>query len=182
MPGKLLNSKEVAEYLNLEPVTVRRKAAKGEIPAIRVGNRFRFDRDQIDTWLSQSATGVPRDILVVDDEPAVGQFIADALAMYGHRVTTTLGGAEALDIVRRKRFDLVFLDLVMPDLDGSEVFKRIREIDAGAKVVIVTGYSDSSVMQRATQYGPFLVIKKPFAIDDILEAVSTFARSTVARS
>ena len=182
MPGKLLNTTELAEYLNLLPVTVRRKAAKGEIPAIRVGNRFRFDKDQIDRWLSHSTTGVPRDILVVDDEPAVGQFIAHALEMYGHRVTIALRGIEALGIIAQKHFDLVFLDLAMPDLDGGEVFRRIREMDSGAKVVIVTGYPDSETMQRATQYGPFLVIKKPFAIDDILEAVSTFARSTVARS
>ena len=58
MSNKLLNTNEIAEYLNLEAVTVRRKAVKGEIPAIRVGNRFRFDKDQIDSWLSQRTSGI----------------------------------------------------------------------------------------------------------------------------
>jgi len=181
MSGKLLNTNEIAEYLNLEAVTVRRKAAKGEIPAIRVGKRFRFDKDQIDSWLSRRTSGTSKHFLVIDDEPAIGQLIRDTLEMHGHQVATTLSSLEALEILSQKRFDLIFLDLVMSDLDGSEVFKRIRQIDSDAKVVIVTGYPDSDVMKRAMEYGPFLVIKKPFTISDILEAVRGFSRSMAAK-
>ena len=176
--NNLLNTNEIAKYLNLDPVTVRRKAAKGEIPTIRVGNRYRFDKDQIDSWLSQRASGMSGHFLVIDDEPDVGQLIKQSLEMYGHRVTTTVSSLEALEILKQRHFDLIFLDLVMTDLDGSELFKHIRQMDNGAKVVIVTGYLDSDVMKRAMEYGPFLVIKKPFAVNDILEAVRSFSRNT----
>jgi len=92
-------------------------------------------------------------------------------------VTTTLSSLDALEIITRKHFDLIFLDLVMPDLNGSELFKRIRQVDNDAKVVIVTGYPDSDLMKRTAEQGPFLVIQKPFAINDILEAVRSFSRS-----
>ncbi len=176
MSSNLLNTNEIAEYLNLKPVTVRRKAAKGEIPSIKIGKRFRFDKHQIDSWLSQQTSGVSRHILVIDDEPAVGQLIKGILEMNGHQVTTTLSSLEALEIITQKRFDLIFLDLVMPGLDGSELFKRIRQVDNDAKVIIVTGYPDSDLMKRAAEQGPFLVIQKPFAINDILEAVCSFSR------
>jgi len=181
MSNKLLNTNEIAGYLNLEAVTIRRKAAKGEIPAIRIGKRFRFDKDEIDSWLAQRTSGVSRHFLVIDDEPAVGQLIKESLEMHGHQVTTTLSSLEALEIVNQRRFDLIFLDLLMPDLDGSEFFKRIRQVDNDAKVVIITGYPDSDMMRRAMEHGPLLVIKKPFTINDILEAVRSFSRSMAAK-
>ena len=179
--NKLLTVKEVAEYLSVKPVTVRRKAKSGEIPSIKIGNRLRFDKQQIDGWVLQRTKGGLSHILVIDDAPAVVQLIKGGLEMHGHNVTTAQSGPEALEIFTRKRFNLIFLDLVMPGLDGSELFKRIREVDKDVPVVIVTGYPDSEVMARAMEYGPFLVIKKPFVINDILEAVRSFSRSMVAR-
>jgi len=86
-----------------------------------------------------------------------------------------LSQIKALD---QQEYDLIFLDLVMPDMDGSEVIKHIKEKDEQAKVVIITGYPDGELMMRAMEYGPLLVLKKPFTADDILEAVSSFAKST----
>ena len=177
---KLLNSREIAEYLNMEAVTVRRKAAKGEIPAVRIGNRFRFDKDQIDRWLLQNKVGRQMHILVVDDEPVVGRLFRGSLEGEGYQITTTLRSVEALEIIAREHFDLVFLDLVMPELDGSELFRRIRQKDKHVPIAIITGYPDSELMSKAMAQGPFLVMKKPFGSDDILQAVHSFAQSTIA--
>ena len=179
--NKLITVKEVAEYLSVKPVTVRRKAKSGEIPSIKIGNRLRFDKQQIDRWVLQRSKGGLSHILVIDDEPVVVNLIRNTLEMGGYQVTTTLNSLEALELIGNRYFDLIFLDLVMPELDGAELFKRIREIDKQVPVVIVTGYPDSEVMARAMEYGPFLVIKKPFVIDDILEAVRNFSRSMAAR-
>ena len=65
----------------------------------------------------------------------------------------------------------------MPELDGSEVFRRIREMDRDTTVAILTAYSDSELMKKAMEYGPFLVIKKPFAILEVIEAVRSFRRN-----
>jgi excisionase family DNA binding protein len=169
---KLLSSKEMGEYLNLKQVTVRRKAAKGEIPATMIGRRFRFDKKEIDSWLHQNRPGRLLHILVIDDEPVIGQLFTDSLEKGNYQVTVTLSGLEAAELIANRHFDLIFLDLVMPELDGVEVFKRTREVDRYIPVVIITGYPDSDLMNRALEYGPFTVMKKPFTDSDITAVVN----------
>jgi excisionase family DNA binding protein len=65
---ELLTVRELAEYLKLNSATVMRKAARGEIPAIKIGRQFRFDRIQIDIWLKQRIVGSPASLKVVDEE------------------------------------------------------------------------------------------------------------------
>lgn len=168
---ELLTARELAQYLKLNPATVMRKAAKGEIPAIKIGRQFRFDKKQIDKWLTQKTVGRPAHILVIDDEPLIGQFFRDCLEKSGCRVMTSLSGIEALELVAKEHFDLIFLDLVMPELDGCQVFQRIRKIDEHVPIAIITGYPDSDLMKKVMEQGPFLVIKKPFDSSHILEAI-----------
>jgi excisionase family DNA binding protein len=177
----LLTTAELAKYLHLKATTVRRKAARGEIPAVKIGKHLRFDRAEIDNWLRERRIREAAQILVVDDEPVIGELIRDASDIAGYRATITLSSLEALEIVRHKRFHLIFIDLIMPELDGGELFKRVREIDKDVPVVIVTGYPDSEVMARAIEHGPFLVIKKPFVVDDILRVLRTSSRSTIVQ-
>ncbi|MFC1928918.1 response regulator [Chloroflexota bacterium] len=172
---KLLNSKEIGEYLGIKQVTVRRKALKGEIPSIKIGHRLRFDKQQIDKWLQRNSRGKLVDILVVDDEPLVGQLFRDSLNETGYQVITTLSSIEALELVGNRHFDLIFLDLLMPEIDGAELFRRIRQINKKIPVAIITGYPDSEVMERAMKHGPFMVLKKPFTGDDILNTVQSFS-------
>lgn len=171
MEEELLTANELARYLKISPRTVLRRARNGDLPAIRVGRRFRFNKKQVDRWLSERTAGKPVEILVIDDEPVIGELLRASLGMCGYRVTTTTSSREGLELVAARRFDLIFLDLVMPELDGSEVFRRIREMDRDITVAIVTAYSDSELMKKAMEYGPFLVISKPFAIVEVIEAV-----------
>jgi excisionase family DNA binding protein len=171
MEEELLTAKELARYLKVSPRTVLRRARNGELPAIRVGKRFRFNKKQVDRWLSERTVSKPVEILVIDDEPVIGELLRASLGMCGYRVTTTTSSRQGLELVAARRFDLIFLDLVMPELDGSEVFRRIREVDRDTTVAIVTAYSDSELMKKAMEYGPFLVIRKPFAIVEVIEAV-----------
>lgn len=76
---ELLTPHELARYLKLNHTTVIRKANKGEIPAIKIGKQFRFDKYQIDKWLFQHTVGRQAQILVVDDEPVIGQLFRDSL-------------------------------------------------------------------------------------------------------
>ena len=172
--NRLLSTREVAEYLNVKPITVRRKANSGEIPSIRIGNRLRFDRQQIDRWLLSKSNGRPVHILVVDDEPMVGQLFKESLNETGYQVTTTLSSLEALELIDSRHFDLIFLDLLIPELDGAELFRRIRQRDKKIPVAIITGYPDTALMGRAMEHGPFTVMKKPFTGDDILNIVRSF--------
>ena len=171
---KLLSSRELGEYLNLRQVTVRRKAARGEIPATRIGHHFRFDKSEIDVWLQQNRPGKQLQILVVDDDPEIGQLISDIMTKSSCQVTVALSSPEALNLIGDKHFDMLFLDLILPGMDGIEAFKRIREENQNIPVAIITGYPDSDLMDQALKYGPLTVIKKPFSHSNILAVVDSF--------
>ncbi len=179
--NRLLSVKEVAEYLNVKPVTVRRRANSGEIPSIRIGNRIRFHKQQIDRWLLEKSNMKPVYILVVDDEPLVGELFKNSLNESDYQVTTTLSSLKALELLGNRHFDLIFLDLLMPELDGAELFRQIRQIDKKILVAIITGYPDSEMMGRAMEHGPFTVLKKPFTSDDILNTVRSFVEGVATR-
>lgn len=174
---ELLTTKEVAKYLKLRQETVLRKARKGELPAIRIGRQFRFIRDQIDKWLLQKQRRVIAQILVIDDEPVIGQLFKDTLQGNSYQVMTTTSSSEGLELFNKKYFDLIFLDLKMPEIDGAELFRHIRETNKQVPVVIITGYPDSELMEKAMEHGPVLVMKKPFDSDAILNAVRSFVQS-----
>lgn len=177
---RLLSTKQVAEYLNVKPITVRRKVQSGDMPSIKIGNRLRFDRQQIDRWLLERSSGRPLHILVVDDEPIVGQLFNDSLNQRGYQVTTSFSAPDALELVANGHFDLIFLDLLMPELDGAELFRRIRQTGNQVPVAIIAAYPESDVMGRAMEEGPFTVMKKPFTGDDILNTVNSFVHGVQA--
>ncbi len=168
---ELFTTNQLAKYLQLKQVTIRRKAANGEIPAVKVGRQLRFYKTQIDSWLLQGSSKKSVQILAVDDEPLVLDFLRDTIEANGYQITTTSSSLEVLKIITEKRFSMVFLDLIMPDLDGSELFKCIREIDKHIPVVIITGYPHNEVLERAMEYSPFTVLKKPFDSEKILATI-----------
>ena len=174
--NELLTPQELAQYLKMSRATVMRKARNGEIPSIKIGKQFRFDKDRVDGWLLQKTVGRSLHILVVDDEPAIGKLFKDGLGRNGIQVTATESSSEALELAAKSHFDLIFLDLVMPEIDGSELFRRIRDIDKHVPVTIMTGYSDTDLMKEAMEQAPFLVMAKPFGIEDILGVVRVFAQ------
>ena len=176
--SRLLTTKEIAEYLKLTEVTIRRKSARGQIPSFRVGGQLRFEKKEIDKWLRQSANGRQASILVVDDDPLILSLFRDCLRGKNYQVTTTLSSHEALELVSKNRFDLVFIDLVMPEMNGSILFQKITELDENIPIAIITGYPDSDLMKEVMKQGPFLVINKPFSGDDIIRAVRTFSRNS----
>lgn len=178
---ELLTTKEIASYLRLRPETVLRKVRDGEIPAIKMGGRFRFDKKQIDEWLSRSSTS-KRHILVVDDDEIIRELFRKTLELSNYRVITAENGLEALKLVKRWSFDLIFLDLKMSGMDGVETFRQIRQIDSSVPVVIITGYPASELMEKALEQAPFGVIKKPFTPADILRSTDTFFRFVRSRA
>ena len=177
--AELLTTKEIARYLRLRPETVLRKVRDGEIPAIKVGGRFRFDKKQIDDWLSRSSTSKKR-ILVVDDDATIRSLFKDTLELSTYHVMTAENGITALKLAETQDFDLIFLDLKMTGMDGAETFRRIRRIDNSVPVVIITGYPTSELMEKALEQGPFGVMKKPFTATDIRKSTDSFLKGSRA--
>ncbi|MFC2010204.1 response regulator [Chloroflexota bacterium] len=178
---KLLSTDKVADFLDVNPITVRRKAQNGELPSIKIGNRLRFDRDQLDRWLLENSNRRPVEILVVDGEPVIGELFKASLDKPGYQVTAILSSLEALELLKDRAFDLIFLDLLIPELDGAELFRRIRQRDKDVPVAIITGYPDSDLMAKAMEHGPFTIIKKPFTSDQIISTVRSFVEGVETR-
>jgi len=167
---------EVADYLRVTKKTVYRLLERRAIPSTRVGHQWRFDRAGVEAWLRHNSAGFAASFLVIDDDEAIGDLFKDTLEEAGHTVTATTDSAKGLQFAKEKGYDLVFLDLKMPGMDGTEVFREIRAAKPEVPVVIVTGYADSDLMMNALDNGPFGVMKKPFTGSDIMTVVRTYLR------
>ena len=172
--AKLMTVDEVADYLRVTEKTIYRLLRQGKIPATKVGNQWRFAQGSIDGWLQQNSVTAKANILVVDDEEVVRLLFKGTLEELGHRVITAETASEGLELVKQRDFDLVFLDLKMPGMDGAELFRQIKTIKPKLPVTIITGYPDSEMMARALAQGPFGVMKKPFGEQDIVAALTSF--------
>jgi excisionase family DNA binding protein len=166
---------EVANYLRVTTKTIYRLIEANQIPAKKVGRQWRFDKDSIDVWLSKPAEKIAK-ILVIDDEEEICTLFRDTLGEAGHAVMTINDSVKALEMVNSQDYDLVFLDLRMPTMDGAELFRQIRLTKPDLPVTVITGYPNSELMMKALAYGPLGVIKKPFRGSDILAAVETYLR------
>ena len=120
------------------------------------------------------------EVLALDDDPAVREVFKTMLAKLGHRATIAATSDGALAEFTRARsgsrpFDLVFVDLTMPgDLPGEEVIRKLRAIDPAARIIVMTGYSTSSMLANHLALGLAGALAKPFdiqAIREILAAV-----------
>lgn len=113
----------------------------------------------------------PLDILIVDDDRDLAEAIGDALEMMGHNATIAYSGTEAIEKYCGRAFDLTFMDVKLPDINGVETFMAIREMDSNARVVMMTGYQIDQLLAQATANGALKVLRKPFAIDEVLSAI-----------
>ena len=81
-------------------------------------------------------------ILVVDDEANIRELYREEFEDMGYEVTTVADGAEALVVIETKKFDLVTLDMRMPDIDGIETLRKMKEKDSSLPIVICTAYEE----------------------------------------
>jgi two-component system response regulator (stage 0 sporulation protein F) len=102
-----------------------------------------------------------RRILVVDDEPLIAEILKEHFKP-AYDVETALSGADALSAVARERPDVVLLDINMPRMNGVEVLKRIKRLDATIAVIMVTANEQVSVAGEALRHGAFGYVPKPF--------------------
>jgi two-component system, NtrC family, response regulator AtoC len=110
-------------------------------------------------------------ILIVDDERLVRQSLEKELSAQGYAVISADRGAAAISLVQEESPELVLLDLKLPDLDGIDVLKRVREIDKSAVVLIMTAYGSIDTAIAAIRAGAYDYLTKPFDLESILLAV-----------
>ena len=107
-------------------------------------------------------TGTARQVLVVDDNVDSAQALAMLVRVMGHQVSVAHSGYKALDLARSARPDIVFLDLVLPDIDGCQVAMRLRRDHAQAmKIIALTGFGNVEDRARVREAGFDQHIVKP---------------------
>ena len=110
-------------------------------------------------------------VLIIDDESSICDGCRMVLEEEGHLVQIQLTGRKGLDLVREGKFDLVLLDMKLPDLDGMEILKAIRREKPEVYVIIMTGYSTVQNAVQAMKLGAVDYLAKPFSDDQLLIAV-----------
>ncbi len=110
-------------------------------------------------------------ILIVDDEPNVCNFLSEFLDYKGFEPTITLSGKEALQQLESEDFDLVLLDIIMPEMNGFEVLERINQIGNKVPVIILTGVKDQNVANDSIEMGAVDFISKPIDLDRLEQSI-----------
>lgn len=111
-------------------------------------------------------------ILVVDDSSLARRTMRQILESVGHTVEEATNGAEALEKYFLSRPDIVFLDMVMEHMTGTEVLVKLREMDPEARVIVATADVQSSTRSEVEEKGAAEVINKPFTRDRVLSALN----------
>ena len=117
----------------------------------------------------------PARILVVDDEPNIAELLSAALSFEGYEVGVAATGAEALDQVRTFRPNLVMLDVMLPDFDGTEVCKRLRNQGEQVPIVFLTARDTVEDKVEGLSMGDDYVTK-PFSIEELMARVGAILR------
>ena len=174
----LLTVKETAEYLRIPLPTVYYLVQRGKIPAIQIGGRWRIKKSALDRdILRQDKQGQPT-VLVVDDDPGLQDLFRTFLKQIGFSRVVVGTAKEAIKSLRKQKFDLMFLDLQLPDAPGDQVYKTAKQIDPDLNVIVITGYPDSEILDRILQVSPVTVLKKPLKIEQLNQTVKILGHKT----
>ena len=118
----------------------------------------------------------PLRVLLVDDEPAIRRFLRLSFDAEGYQVEEAGGGKAALDILQARAPDLLILDLGLPDLDGFDVIRRLRELGSSIPVIVLSSRTDEKGKVQALDLGADDYVTKPFGIDELLARIRTALR------
>lgn len=110
-------------------------------------------------------------VLVIDDEQIVRISCERTLAPEGYEVTSASSTNEGLELFEKNSFDLILLDIKMPDMDGIEALKKIKAAKPETNVIMITGYSTVDTAVKTLKLGAINYIEKPFTPDILLAAV-----------
>jgi len=114
-------------------------------------------------------------ILVVDDNQDLLNTFAMILKRRGFSVQTAGDGLSAIDKFKEQSFDVTLMDIVMPEMNGVDASKKIKEIDPTAPIILMTAYSDEEMIQSAKEEGVKQIIHKPIRIDQLIQLINEAA-------
>ena len=123
----------------------------------------------------------PWRVLVIDDEQVICDACQLILSEQGCKVEHRLTGTAGLIAIEQGDFDIVLLDLKLPDIDGMEILKSVRKEKPGLGVILITGYSNISIAVEAMKHGATDYLAKPFSEDELVAAVGHVSVNSAGR-
>src|ERR671937_549586 len=167
---------QAAKYLGVAQSTIRKWSDQGRVPAFYTpGGHRRYRRGDLDSFLNRSGPGGGEQegplILIVDDDERVREYVRVNLEMEGYAVREAGSAEEGLRVLEEVSPDLVLLDVMMPEVDGWEMLRRVQERHGvGAiPVIMFSGKIDESAAEEASARGAQAFIGKPFDPQQLIE-------------
>ncbi len=118
-------------------------------------------------------------ILVVDDLRSMRLTLGGILEDKGHNVVTVEDGYQAIEAVRKKHFDAIFMDIKMPGINGVQTFREVKKIDPKAVVIMMTAYSVEDLVKEAMEEGAYAIVSKPFDIDKVISIIDELLQEKI---
>ena len=181
--NEVMNLDQLALHLQMSRASVYHLVADGKIPGAKVGKQWRFSRPVIDRWLE--GDGQRRaSTLVVEDDSLIRDLVTRAIREAGHHATGVESVAEALTLLQEVQFDVVFLDLLLPDGTGLDVVNAARRLALPPEIILVTGHPEHELIDEVRSVLPYItVLNKPVRIKVLLELTSrAVANKAVSQS
>jgi excisionase family DNA binding protein len=167
---------QAAKYLGVAQSTIRKWSDQGRVPAFYTpGGHRRYQRRDLDGFLDRSGPGGSTRsgplVLIVDDDERVREYVRVNLQMEGYSVREAANAEEGLAVLEEVSPDLVLLDVMMPEVDGWEMLRRVQERHGvGAiPVVMFSGKVDETAGAKATARGAQGFLGKPFDPQQLIE-------------
>ncbi len=170
---------QAALFLGVAQSTIRKWADQGRVPAFYTpGGHRRFRRGDLETFLARSGPGRQQSgpsVLLVDDDDGMREVVRLELEREGYDVQEAASADEGLAAIENRKPELVLLDVMMPQVDGWEMLRRIQERHgAGAiPVLMFSGQLDDEARRQAASSGARGFVGKGFDLEDLIEQAKT---------
>ncbi len=144
------------------------KERKERLAALDIGLNLDFTDEAKSLKRVEVSNPLAR-ILAVDDEAVILDSFRKILVIAGYAIDTVESGREALGLVQKHRYDFVFTDLKMPEMDGLDVIKGVKHFSPETDVIVITGFATIETAVDAMKFGAMDYVQKPFTEDELVE-------------
>jgi excisionase family DNA binding protein len=167
---------QAAKYIGVAQSTIRKWSDQGRVRAFYTpGGHRRYRRSDLDAFLERSGPGgraaeAGPTVLIVDDDAGIRTFVRASLELEGFDVREAASATEGLATLEEEAPDLILLDVMMPQMDGWEMLRRVQEMHGGAiPVVMFSGKVDEAAAGEAAERGASDFIGKPFDPQQLID-------------
>jgi excisionase family DNA binding protein len=161
---------QAAKYLGVAQSTIRKWSDVGRVPAFYTpGGHRRYKRADLDAFLERSGPGKPALVLLVDDDAQVREVVRINLEMEGYAVREAANAEDGLAALEDEAPDLILLDVMMPQVDGWEMLRRVQERHGVGSIPVVMFSGQLDAGAEAAERGAQAFVGKPFDLRALIE-------------